>query len=293
MMQFFKFILKLIALTIGLSIVVYIGLIFFFHDYHKRGKTDKRGLQAEVVFFGSSRCVNTVVPSVFDSIAGTNSYNMGWAASGPREIYAAVSLYLRNNALPRVVFIQLDLNHDVVDPSDLAQQGLLKYYFTDEIPLYYTEEIKNEMRVPLLANALQRDFGWREIVKTLIRNHAVSDESKGYAKVEEVIDLSRKLELTEVSNSFASQENPWIRRSISLLNEQGVDVFVFTSPYYSSQPTDKLDRLHLYSLPYFNLSKCIANPEMFSDVSHLNHSGSLVFTDSLARRYIEFKSRQN
>jgi hypothetical protein len=288
MKQFFKFVLKLIVLTISLSTIVYIGLIFFFHEYHKRGKTDKRGLKVDVVFFGSSRCFNTIIPSRFDSIVGLKSYNMGVVAVQPREIYAMVNLYILNNYVPKYAFIQVDLKHDLVKVSELSKQHFLKYYFSQEIPAnYYDDYTAHQMWIPLLPNALNREFGWREIIKSIFRNLPISEEMGGYFPISGVLQFDKEVEFIEVPDSFGMSPNTWIQQSIELLEKKGVKVILFTAPYYTLQPTDKLERLGLYELPYINCSKCISNSEMFSDVSHINHKGALVFTDSIAHRFLE------
>ena len=76
-----------------LGIILDKAIFEFFFRYHKRTKLDIQGLKKEIVFFGSSRCIHHIDPSIVDSICVTKSYNMGWAASNPREIYAAIKIY--------------------------------------------------------------------------------------------------------------------------------------------------------------------------------------------------------
>jgi hypothetical protein len=285
MNSFFKYLFGLTAISICLAIILYTLVLVFFHEYHKRSKVDVSNSTANVVFFGSSRCVNTVVPSVFDSVAGTDSYNMGWAASGPREIYAAVKLYLAKNYPPKYALLQLDLSHDITSPSDLARQSLLKYYFTSEIEDYYDDSIKNQMCIPLLPNILNRDFGWREVLKTIVRNRDASNVLNGYAPIYGELGSESFHQNLHDSEFAGNEENTWTLKSIQLLQNNGVQVILFTAPYYNYSHSEIFNRLEMYDLPYFNLSNSILRLEYFSDHSHVNDSGAHFFTDSLARRF--------
>lgn len=288
MKSFLKYLSSLTFISICLAILLYSLALVFFHEYHKRSKVDVSNSKANVVFFGSSRCVNTVIPDVFDSIAGTDSYNMGWAAAGPREIYAAVKLYLKRNTSPKFAFIQVDLSHDITSPSDLAKQSLLKYYFTGEIEDYFDDSIKMQMCMPLLPNILNRDFGWREILKTLVVNKNVTAALRGYSPIYGELQLEEMNQNTFGLENIADQQNIWISKSIELLQKSGVEVFLFTSPYFNFSQKAKLNNLKVYNLTYFNFSNSISSGEYFKDYSHVNNAGARLLTDSLAERFKSF-----
>jgi hypothetical protein len=135
-------------LIFGGGIVIILSLLIdhyvfeFFYVFHKRSKIGNvSGKNYDVLFLGNSRCANSVIPSVFSSQIGLSSFNLGWAAANPRELYAALKIYLSRNTTPAYVFIQIDKNGFDTGVSKLAIQPLLKYYNRNVIDEYFPPEL--------------------------------------------------------------------------------------------------------------------------------------------------------
>ncbi len=68
----------------------------------------KGGLDADVVFLGSSRVMNHFAPYVFDSVLAVNSYNLGMAGAHFDDLLARYRLYRQRNKSPELVLIGFD-----------------------------------------------------------------------------------------------------------------------------------------------------------------------------------------
>lgn len=282
MKQFLIKVLITLFTTLIFAVAVDAMLDFLFINYHKRSKTDIKNQKANVVFFGSSRCVHHIVPSLYDSLNSTTSFNMGWAASDPREIYAAVKLYLKFNEVPKKIFLQLDLEAEKTGVDELATQGLIKHFHRNLIDDYYTEEQNLKYQWPLYPNMFYRDYSWRELLKTVFKNQDRT-QNKGYIPLYRTFKNNIK---SEDSNSvpiqFMEKENPWILKTIELCKSNGIQVTLFTSPYFKVLYPERFSRFSKYNCCYFNLSKSLSDSIYFSDNSHLSHLGAREFTKILS-----------
>ncbi len=281
MLKFVKHIVCVLVVTVLFAFVIDKGIFEFFYKVHKRTKLDITGLKKDVVFFGSSRCIHHVNPVIIDSLCHTNSFNMGWAASNPREIYAAVKIYLARNSKPKLICIQVDMEHDDTTEDELARQSLLKFYGKDKVEDYYSVGLKNEMNIPLLPSILYRDFGWREISKIAIKNH-YDINNEGFTplfgnKTFAVKDI-------EINRKSLLVPNPWISKTIELCNKNNINTILFTAPIYNLKNGFRFNNIaNLYKCKYYNYSDSLQNKSLFFDQTHLNENGARCFSLKLAR----------
>jgi hypothetical protein len=283
MVKFFKHIFIILVVIIIIAFVVDKCIFEFFFRYHKRTKLDVTGLSKEVVFFGSSRCIHHVNPKIIDSLSKTTSYNMGWAASNPREIYAALKIYLSRNNAPKLVCIQLDMEHDDTTEDDLARQSLLKFYGKNMIDDYFSENLQNNIKIPMLASIKYRDFGWREILKTMFNNLNKSNQNLGFEPIvaNGFNDKSNSFKIIGKGNLL--NQNKWISKSIALCRSKNIKVLLFTTPIFKMSNGFFFERLYnLYEIEYFNDVDSLGDKRYFFDQTHLNSIGADEYSKILA-----------
>jgi hypothetical protein len=275
---------KILLLTIFLGFSTDFLIKEFFYNVHHRSKPDVRGVDSEVVFFGSSRCVNTIVPDDFYKLSGYSSYNMGWAASNPREIYAAIKIFLKNNKHPKFICIQVDAEHSLIEEDNLAKQSLLKYYNKGIIDEYFSDKTNFEMAIPLYSSMINRDFGWREMLKTFFSNRY--PENGGYAPINNIIENPHDITPQKISNTLFNNKSVWIQKSIQICMDKNINVVLFTSPYFKLENPESFNKLEMYDITYWNFSNSITEYKYFSDPSHLNDVGARLFTKQLANSFL-------
>ena len=279
------FLKKILGILISIIIIAFItdSLInLFFRNYHQRSKPDVKNQNVNVVFFGSSRCVHHIIPSIYDSLNSTASFNMGWAASDSREIYAAVKLYLHFNKKPQKIILQLDLEAENTGTDALATQSLIKHFNQHLIDDYFTSEQNIKYKIPLYASVKYRDYSWREILKTIFRNKPqILDQ--GYIPIKREFQTNNRKDIpTNVPLKFLAKKNIWVIKTIELCKKNGIGITLFTAPYYQINFSERFNNFRQYNCPYFNLSKTIKDSRYYSDNSHLNNFGAILFTQILS-----------
>jgi hypothetical protein len=283
MLKFLKHILIILFATILLSFVLDKAIFNFFYKFHKRTKLDVEGLKKEIVFFGSSRCVHHIDPRIIDSICHTKSFNMGWAAANPKDIYAAIKIYLAKNSAPKSIFIQIDQEHDDTTEDGLARQSLLKFYKRGIIDDYFSANLKDELRIPLFASLNYRDFGWREVIKTLFNNNNSANQNLGYTAIQS--KGFKPTQLYKFNKDAFRKQNIWTSKAINLCNEKKIKVHLFTAPICTSNQIQTFNRFsRLYNVDYIDYSLRFKDSQQyFSDPTHLNREGAMLFSKIMTR----------
>ena len=277
-----KFILSLFYITIILILTAYIIDYTWketYFSFNNRAKVNLKGITSDIVFFGSSRCENVVIPSIVDSISGITSFNMGWAASNPREIYAAVSIFIKNNETPKMILLQLDHEHSFLNEDNLAKVPLLKYHGKGIINDYFSEKTTMENSIPLFFSMFYRDFGWRELLKMCFRN-SYSNNMSGYSPVLSNIKNIDAVKC-EVISDFMFEKNIWIEKTLEICKNNNIPVIIFTSPYFKLCGAENFQLLERYELPYWNFSSVFDDPMLFADNNHVNHTGAIKFSEMI------------
>jgi hypothetical protein len=281
-------IIFIVSLTFVFALVTDFFVKEYFFKFHRRSKTELYEMNADIVFFGSSRCANGVVPSVVDSVLGSNSFNMAWAASNPREIYAALLLYLRNNSKPSIIVIQVDLEHINLEEDRLAKVPLLKYCGRGIIDDYYSENTNIENKIPLLFSIKYRDFGWRELLKASLRNK-IEVNNKGFAPIGGYLSDTSNFPCDSVSRKIFSDKNDWLLKIVEKCSSERINLIFFTSPYLKLCDAQNFELLKMYGVPYYNYSTSLSDSGLFKDNSHVNEKGAYLFSMLLARDLCAYK----
>jgi hypothetical protein len=276
----------LLVLTCFLTLFLDYGVKTFFSKIHRRCKTDISNVNFDIVFFGSSRVIHGLNNKLFNNCTNISSLNMGWPAVNPREVYAAIEVFLFKNYKPKYIFIQVDEEHDLIEEDKSAQFELLKFYSKSIIDDYYSDNARFIMDFPLLASMKNRDFGWREVLKTTFRNNLYEEmETKnfGYVKIEpKAYEESPNAPIIPNQN-----KNVWISKSIESCKKRGVKVILYTAPYFYENIKDRFDFLKIYGVPYYNFSNLLKSKKSFKDYNHTNSIGTDSLTMELAKTFNE------
>ena len=164
---------------------------------------------------------------------------------------------------------------------------MFKFYKQGIIDEYFKPEIKKELNVPLLPSILYRDYGWREILKTIVRNKNSTEknngfaENYGYIKEKGINSKSTKNELEKEFN-----KNYWINKTIDICKNNNIQLILFTSPYFQNTNFQNFENFNKYNLVYFNLSSSLNQEQFFSDNEHLNLNGAKIFTNIISKEFL-------
>ncbi|MDO8998190.1 MAG: hypothetical protein Q7W45_00385 [Bacteroidota bacterium] len=253
---------------------------------------------------GSSRVHNNFNTVLFDSLTGLSGFNIGYGGSGLPQNYLMLYLFLKNGNTIKNYIQQVD------------EGGLSRNAFTHPLSEYFFMHylsIDNEVNQFYKTNVpLYKYYIWRYIpvikyveynnycrLSNILSNKVVDQnelKNKGYAK----LNIERK-------DSFPSMNYPdvnieleidtlniyYLNKIYNLCKEYSVNYVCYTSPVYkkyhlSYTPHNLKKTLDDYNksneIEYFDfcLDKNYNNDFLFLDETHLNATGTDVFTKQLA-----------
>ncbi len=305
-----KFFLKLF-LFLAVLYAVLLGIDYFYTKKLKNihlGKASYviniRNKHLDYVVGGSSRVHNNFNTNLFDSLTGTTGYNIGYTGSGIAQNYITLYLFLKNGNTTKNYIQQVDeaglskiafnhpfyeyffmhyLSHDEnVDRFYKSNVSYRRYLTWKYFPAMKYLEYNNYCR---LSNIITNKGVPAEEIKNkgydeLEAKHSESFPPKSYPAV------NSEYELDTLSVYYLYQIN-------KLCKEHGVNYICYTSPvhpasYLSYKPANLKVALQNYlsscKIQYYNfaLEKKFDGDSLFYDESHLNSTGTNIFTQQLA-----------
>lgn len=247
----------------------------------------KEGIDADMVFLGSSRVLNHFAPYVLDSVLSLNSYNLGIAGAHFDDMLARYRLYREKNKPPKVVLIGIDY-FSLLDGVDRD-----KYQF---YPWFHDRSFRKAVfRVTRFS--LQERFlplfryngVWMQVISgrgdwSLEKGFLALDKS---SRGDDLEDYSFWFRIdSEVENAF--------RELLDLIASDGAKTIFVQPPLHESalrKRRNPVEMKEYYDSVSLSRGIAIIDHEHFSfsgdtsffvDALHMNRCGAEVFTDSLA-----------
>ncbi|MBO6248965.1 MAG: hypothetical protein J6N54_09160 [Bacteroidales bacterium] len=248
----------------------------------------KGGLDADVIFLGSSRVLNHFAPYVLDSVLAVNSYNLGMAGAHFDDMLARYRIYREKNAPPKVVLIGVDY----FSLSRNSGTNMDQFY-----PWFHNRSFRN-------AFFQARHFSFSERFLPMYRYSSVWQDfifDRGDWSLEKGFlgfDKNYMGDMLEGS-SLGFSVNPEVEKNfhvlLDLIASDGAKVAIVQTPMYVNALRKRKNPVEMdeyyenvsrqRNIPYIDygrLSIC-RDTSYFVNAQHLNRRGAVAFTDSLAK----------
>jgi hypothetical protein len=148
---------------------------------------------------------------------------------------------------------------------------------------YFSDNLQNDIKIPLLASIKYRDFGWREIFKTMFNNLNKSNQNQGFEPIIANGFNDKSISFKAIGKGALLNKNKWISKSIALCSSKNIKVLLLTTPIFNLNNGFSFERIHnLYEIEYFNDVDSLCNRRYFSDQTHLNSFGANKYSKILA-----------
>lgn len=263
-----------------------------------------KGQHYDYLVGGSSRVHNNFNTVLFDSLTGLSGFNIGYSGSGLAQNYLTLYLFLKNGNTVKTYIQQLE---DAALRKNAYTHPLYEYFF-----MHYLANDKNVQEFYKCNVPLYKYYIWRYIpvlkylefnnycrLSNIISNKEIDKnelKNKGYAKLsikhkstfpaKEYPDLYSEFEMDTLNIYYLKKIN-------NLCKEYKVHYLFYTSPIYhkyylSYKPNNLKNGLTNYlnsnKINYFDFSldARYSNDSLFLDETHLNASGTDIFTRQLA-----------
>ena len=238
----------------------------------------------DYAFFGSSRCINHVNTVQIDEATDLNGYNFGYAASNPFEVKLAVMEFLKEHNAEKI-FVQVDMSYNELLPDTLAMADWIPYmkdgWIRDQFTPYLND-INVMSFIPFYRYAkYESKIGFRNTFFTMLGKKADFTRLQGFEvhrNGNNFPDPNQQLPLNKI-------ENRHITEIISHCQEQGVELYFFTSPVLGN----RVDYSYLSEhLPHYeDFSNVYQDETMFNNYLHITGEGAADFTDLLIETYFK------
>lgn len=270
------------------------------------------GINADLVFLGSSRCWAHFNPSFFDTAYHIKSLNIG--IDGHSEIMMAIvrlSVYLSNNTPPKIAVLSFDpfMNGDIkpVTSNTVHKDHFARYAF---LPSKQSIHLVNylgfnffERYIPMYAM-----FKYKHTEDAILLNNINSWAIYGYERHDETWDTIAH-PITDVIKKkyFIESEEKGIYKSLDSLNKlcrlHNIKLICIQTPVYKNiydlhtfSRTEKICKS--LSIPFIDANKdyLINNSDFFYNVNHLNTKGvnmlnSFLKNDSLFNSFMSASTK--
>ncbi len=281
----------------------YYGLLKQEQGYYNTYKTAFLNSNAfDVVFLGSSRVQMHYNTKIFDSITGSNSFNLSLAGASPKVAYYALKVYLSKSKTPTVIVYDIDyhnLNNESKEVKD----------FNNYFPFLKDEVFRNEF---CKIDARFKWFhylpfyslpytGFRNLSTGLhgllnTPNRTDSLFYKGYFKE----NTRKPLDVTfsKASNiKIDPIEYAYLDSLCQLGRAKNIEMFFCSSPIFAGGKLDVVNKAELlnsvfklvqsYNYNYTDLSSLsfCDQRELFVDHFHMNYKGARLFTLKMSELY--------
>jgi hypothetical protein len=258
----------------------------------------------DLAVLGSSRAYNLFDLVLFESLTNLRGINLGRGGSAYGDNYLVIDKFLRNNNKIDYLYIE-------VDPHSLNSGTAFSHPFSEYLFLPFLNE-KNVRQVFKDNVPLHKYFLWVYFPFTKYMEFNNLDHIKNfykypkYSKVWDkqygsnvLTDLSYKNFKKAIKHTHTVSENSamHLRKIIELAQENKIEVILYTAPlyiesrdYHDAESTYEFTRniSKEYHVEYFDYSfiEISNNRDYFRDFVHMNSDGVKLFTDILAKDFI-------
>jgi hypothetical protein len=256
----------------------------------------------KVLFLGSSRAEMHYDIRLFDSLTGSNAFNLSLAGATPHVAFASLKAYLLNSKIPQEIFYEVDIHSLKWETKEIKEFNNYFPFFKNKVLLQEFNRIDSRMThfswnpyysFPFtgLKNISTSLHGWMNIP-----NASDSLYYKGF--VRETLRPALTLEKTvPVYNWFHPNERAYLDSIIFLCKQNQVVLHLITSPMFAGGKIDLINKSHItknlqniakiHGIDYFDYSSTAYchRRELFIDHFHMNARGADKFTRDLALFY--------
>ena len=286
MKKLIKYVAKIILTTIVLS---YFFDFLYTNAHHNKAPRSKISWikstyfpdSLDYVLLGSSRCVHHLQPKIIKEKTGKTGVNLGYAACGPVEIKLMLEEIIKKTKTKQA-YIQIGTKYNLEKPDNLAVVSWIPFIKDKHV---YDELIKYDSKyfhykyIPFYRyQKFDPKIGLRNISLSYLGKEGNFINTSGYIPIRNTLKDD-----STFNYSMVKKENPIINEIIKECQKNNIELYFFTSPYHNSKVDFSF--LNDYLPNYTDFSNTIANQEMFSDLTHLNHKGSTSFTNIFTEKY--------
>jgi hypothetical protein len=281
MKQFLIFIVKMLLLTLIVSVALDLIYTYIYLHSSKRGKIEQvyasKNEHYDVVILGSSRANNHFVAPLFEE-KGLKTFNYGMSGGHLFEASLLLKLMLERNYTIKTVLLEADLNLSNEARSESVAARFLPYIHQSEtIRNHFVNQtdFKQLYYIPFYRYiAFDARIGFREAYKTALKEPTNSLGHLGYYPLG-----NKKGNMKNNIANLKPLHNVYYEEIKQLCKAKGIPLIVVTTPMCSTVVgMDYFDKVIKMHPEIHNYENAVEGDQYFSSCGHLNDIGAKKFT---------------
>lgn len=260
-------------------------------DFDKRLEWILNGkINKDILIFGSSRAQHNLYSDIIEDSLKKSTYNLGYRGCNINFQLFLLKSVLKHNKKPQIIVLTVD------DDREFVTEKTLQFRYDKLYPLVKYQEITNELIYrkeisPFAAGLYSARIGWEQFSKpksiskydtwtkagTVLLDFTAVDFDK---KMQPFKKYNIKLELPERLAAFKEFQ--------LICQKESIQLFIFIPPNFTIQNKEFVRRVKDLLLDdttpfYSENSNLFRNSNYFSDRSHLNKLGAIVYTNEIIK----------
>lgn len=244
---------------------------------------------ADIILFGSSRCVHHYDPRLLTDSFGLSCYNAGRDGNGILMLYPYYRM-LSSRYRPKLIVYDLSI-FDVGEDDHTKYLEWLRQFYGRPAVDSVVWDINPAERYKMLSKAYQYNGKALQIVSDAI--HPLQDDILGFRPL--YGNMAGRTVPPPVPPASPKEIDPlkakYLNRLIQNCRQSGTQLVFFVSPTYGcthrSEYYAAISRMcrknHVPLFYHENDRRYVFNPLLFKDGSHLNNTGAEAYTRQVIR----------
>jgi len=294
MKQFLQFLLKALALLLLVMVLLDVLYTAIYLQSHSRTKIDylynSKDKNFDVVFLGSSRVNNHLVPKIFNN-NGYKTFNFGMTRSRLEESALMLQLMVERNYKIKNLILQVDLNINTNDHSEAIRSLFMPYLHQSETIRNYYKNIPeyNQLLYIPFYRYMHYDtkIGFREMYFSLIHKRTNNLENYGFHPLTKD---ERPMVAADLSKYYP-KKNIGYEQIKTICKKNNINLIAITTPMCMSTINREYFN-HIRSIypEIHNFENAVTDDNYFATCGHMNEKGAIAFTKVIFNAFFKAKS---
>lgn len=295
-----KFLLKVLLFFVCVAVMdVLFGCGFSWLRSHVKGGSTANceyianKANEDIIILGSSRATHHYIPQIIEDSLRMSCYNCGEEGNGVVLAYGRLKM-LTNRYKPSLILYEVTPVYDYEKKDPYSKYlGYLRPYYDKEGIKTVFDDFDNDFSSLKMLSEMYKNTG--RLLPDVADNIVFRENNKGYSPLFGEMGAINVKDERDSDIEIDSLKLSYLEKLICLVKSKDIPIIFIVSPKFGansdvSHYNPALDLCEKYDVPFFNfinyppITSC---PNLFQDLTHLNHKGSVTYTNMIVTEVLK------
>ena len=251
-----------------------------------RNQYINKKMHADMVFFGSSRCVHHYVPKIFEDSLHVSCYNAGSEGNGIISQFARLKMML-SRYTPKIIVYDVNANFDLLVGDNTKYLSDLRTYCDEPGVDSVIYSVDSNEQYKLKSMMYRYNSIWLQILSDNI--YPLSSNKKGFVGLNKKMKKYKPAMRKKASTpQYDSLKIHYLEEFIRVCRKNNIILVFSLSPMYLSEDETVFDPVKTLCrqndiplLDHYSDRQFVSRQNYFSDSVHMNEVGAYAFSKVL------------